>query len=130
MAEQLGVPLRAAYVWSDCRAPDCPHHRRCHRDLGEAGHLLTTLVDEHLATAPLIEREVMHAEDPVEALVALSAEASVLLVGSSSDLPVPGGAFGGTTRRLLGRTACPVVVVPRQRSSATRGIWSGPANSR
>jgi len=124
MAEQLGVPLRAAYVWSDCRAPDCEHHRRCHRDLGEADRMLTGLLDEHLTTPPPpIEREVLHAEDPVEALVDLSAAASMLVVGSSSDRPVPGDALGGTTRRLLGRTVCPVVVVPHHRTSATGGTW-------
>src|SRR5688572_2193941 len=43
IAEQLGVPLRAAYVWADCRSSDCAHHRHCHRDLGEASRLLTML---------------------------------------------------------------------------------------
>src|SRR4029453_14794388 len=33
LATRLGVPLRAVYVWSDCRPPDCVHHRCCHRDL-------------------------------------------------------------------------------------------------
>jgi nucleotide-binding universal stress UspA family protein len=125
MAEQLGVPMRAAYVWADCRTSDCAEHRHCHRDLGEASRLLTMLLDEFLVIEPMppIEREVLCAGDPVEALIALSAAASILVVGSSSHRPVPGDALGDTTRQLLGRTRCPVVVVPHHRLSATRATW-------
>jgi nucleotide-binding universal stress UspA family protein len=60
-----------------------------------------------------VERDVVHARDPATALVTLSNAASMLVVGSSSDSPRAGSDLGGTTGRLLGRTGCPVMVVPR-----------------
>jgi nucleotide-binding universal stress UspA family protein len=125
MASRLGVSLRATYVWSDCRPPDCPHHRRCHRDLGEASRLLTELVDRHLSReeAERAERDVLHDGDPVRALTALSAGASMLVVGASSDRPSTAAALGSTVRALLGATHCPVVVVPHRQWSATGSGW-------
>jgi len=125
VAVRLGVALRVVHVWSDCRPPDCPHHRRCHRDLGEADRLLAALLDEHLPIEAVrrIEREVLRAADPAEALVALTASASTLVVGSSSDSPTGSGTLGTTTRAILGRTRCPVLVVPYHRLSATRVRW-------
>lgn len=124
-ATRLGVALRVVHVWSDCRPPDCPHHRRCHRDLGEADRLLSALLDEHLPdeTAPPIEREILHEPDPAEALIALAASASTLVVGSSSDDPIGSGSPGATTRAILGKTRCPVLVVPYHRLSVTRVRW-------
>jgi nucleotide-binding universal stress UspA family protein len=124
-AARLGVPLRVAYVWSDCRPPECPHHRRCHRDLGEATRLLAELVDERLteSEAEQVERDVVHHPDPPEALVALSATASLLVVGAASHRPGPGDALGDTTRSLVGRTRCPVAVVPHHERSATGPAW-------
>jgi nucleotide-binding universal stress UspA family protein len=115
LAARLGVPLRAAYVWSDCRPPECAHHRRCHRDLDEACRLLTALIEDQLPVdaARQVERDVVHATDPANALLSLSASASLLVVSSSSDSPRGSSDLGGTTRRLLGRTGCPVMVVPR-----------------
>lgn len=117
MAERLGVPVRVAYVWSDCRPPHCDHHRRCHRNLGEARRLLTELLDEHLSVeqAQEVEREVLHDADPAEALVALAESASMLVVAASSDRPHRSEVLGATTRSLLFRTACPVAVVPHSR---------------
>lgn len=52
-----------------------------------------------------------------------SASASMLVVGSSSDRPPSPAALGATTRAILGRTRCPVVVVPYRGLSATRATW-------
>ncbi|MFB9363288.1 universal stress protein [Actinoplanes nipponensis] len=125
VAEASAVPLRVAYVWSDCRPPDCAHHRTCHHDLAEADRLLTALVDANLSVeaAARVERDVLHHPDPVEALIALSAAASMLVIGVSSDRPGPADELGATTRRLLGRTWCPLVVVPHHQLSATRLTW-------
>ena len=125
LAARLGVALRAVYVWSECRPPECAHHRHCHRDLAEAHRLLSALLDEHLTaeTTRQVEQDILHADDPAEALVALSATASILVVGASSDYPTSPTALGATTRAVLGRTRCPVVVVPHRRLSATRITW-------
>jgi hypothetical protein len=66
----LDVPMRVVYVWTDCRFPDCAHHRTCHRDLADAERLLAVLFDEHLPpeAAGRIEREVVRAADSGEAL--------------------------------------------------------------
>ena len=59
-ADRLGVPLRVTHVWSRCHPPDCPHHRRCHRDLDEASRLLNTLVEDNLPEARIpVERDVL-----------------------------------------------------------------------
>ena len=107
------------------RPPECAHHRHCHRDLAEAHRLLSALLDEHLTaeTTRQVEQDILHADDPAEALVALSATASILVVGASSDCPTSPTALGATTRAVLGRTRCPVVVVPHRRLSATRITW-------
>lgn len=125
LAARFGVALRAAYVWSDCRPPDCAHHRSCHRDLAEAQRLLRELLDKHLTDDETgqVERDVLRSADPAEALVALSASASMLVVGSSSDRPASPATLGATTRAILGRTRCPVVVVPYRQLSATRVTW-------
>jgi nucleotide-binding universal stress UspA family protein len=123
-ARRLGVALRVAYVWSYCRPPDCPHHRRCHRDLGEASRLLNTLLDEHLTEpGPAVERDVLHDDDPASALVELSAGASLLIIGSSSDTPRAEDSLGKTCRVLVGRSRCPVAVVRHHQLSATRVGW-------
>jgi len=125
LAARFGVALRAAYVWSGCRPPDCAHHRCCHRDLAEARRLLCELLDEHLTADEIrqVERDVLLSADPAEALIALSASASMLVVGSSSDRPASPATLGATTRAILGRTRCPVLVVPYRRLSATRVTW-------
>ncbi|MEU8233203.1 universal stress protein [Actinoplanes sp. NPDC048967] len=125
IAVALGVPLRATYVWSDCRPPDCDHHRCCHRDLDGASRLLTTLIDGNLSVeaALRVERDVLHDADPAEALIALSQGASMLLVGASSHRPTAVALLGETTRMLLGRTWCPLIVVPHRRLSATCLSW-------
>ncbi|WP_127509711.1 universal stress protein [Actinoplanes solisilvae] len=124
-AGRLGVPMRVTYVWSHCRPPACTHHRRCHRNLGEASRLLNTLVDEHLTEEdlPPVERDVLHDEDPAGALLELSSGASLLVIGSASETHGPDDALGDTCRALVGRTRCPVAVVRRRHLAATRVGW-------
>ncbi|MFI7542446.1 universal stress protein [Actinoplanes sp. NPDC049599] len=114
-ARRRGVALRTVYVWTDCRPPDCDHHRACHRDLGGAVRMLAHLIGESLPPdeANEVERDVLHAADPVQALAELSASASLLVLGAGS-LPGPGGLLGDTTRELVARTRCPIAVVPHR----------------
>ena len=125
VAERLGVPLRVVYVWTDCRPPDCPHHRTCHRDLWDADRLLSTLLDEHLPADAQghVEREVLHGTEAAPALAALSADAALLVVASSSDRPGARGTLGTTTRTLIGRTLCPLAVVPYDAAPVDRPGW-------
>lgn len=124
VAGRLGVPLRVTYVWSDCRPPYCLHHRRCHRDIGEAVRLLNALVDEHLTgPGPSVERDVIHDADPAAALAGISAGASLLVIGSASDHQASADELGETARALLGRIGCPVAVIPHRTRAATRPAW-------
>jgi nucleotide-binding universal stress UspA family protein len=113
-ALRRGVALRVVYIWTDCRPPDCDHHLVCHPDLWDAARLLAAIVNQHLSAdeASDIERDVLHDADPASALVALSASASLLIVGASSRRPDSGVLLGDTTRGLVGRTRCPLAVVP------------------
>jgi nucleotide-binding universal stress UspA family protein len=129
-AARRGVALRTVYVWTDCRPPDCDHHCACHSDLSDAAQLLADIIEENLSTAELdeVERDVLHDIDPGSALSALSASASLLVVGASSRQR-PRGLLGETTRRLLADTRCPLAVVP----TAPPGFPSGmrrPARTR
>ncbi|SNY59516.1 Universal stress protein family protein [Paractinoplanes atraurantiacus] len=120
MAERLGVPLRVVYIWSDCRPPHCMHHRRCLRDIGEALRFVDTLVGNHLGEpGPAVERDVVHAADPAGALADVSAGASLLVVGETSDHD----ATGGTAAAVLVRATCPVTVVPHRPRSITQSVW-------
>jgi len=115
LSSHLGVPLRVVYVWTDCRPPDCAHHRTCHPDLADAERLLAALLKEYLPLEAVgcIEREVLHEADPAEALQAISSVGSLLVLGSSSDQPGSNrGTLGSTARSLVGRTACPLILVP------------------
>jgi nucleotide-binding universal stress UspA family protein len=86
---------------------------------------LSTLLAANLTVdaARQVERDVLHDPEPAEALVALSASASLLVVGMSSDRPAASEAPGSTTRAILGRTRCPVVVVPGRRVPVTGVAW-------
>jgi nucleotide-binding universal stress UspA family protein len=112
-AAHRGVSLRTVYVWTDCRPPDCDHHRACHHDLADAAQLLADIIEQHLSIEELdeVERDVVHHTDPGRALVDLSDSASLLVVGASSRHN-PRGLLGETTRELLVHTCCPLAVVP------------------
>ena len=121
LADQLGVPLRVIHIWSDGRPPYCSHHRRCHRDIGEAIRLVNGLVDEHLSEAgTTVERDVAHDSDPVSALADVSAGASALVMGASSEQDA---STGGTADAVLVRVRCPVAVVSHRPRSITQSAW-------
>jgi hypothetical protein len=127
LSVRLGVPLRVVYVWTDCQSPDCPGHRVCHRDLWDAERLLNAVLDEHLPIEAMghVEREVLHATEAGPALAAVSSAAALLVVGSSSDPPGAGagGTLGTTTRALVGRTRCPLAVVPYDAAPGGLSGW-------
>jgi nucleotide-binding universal stress UspA family protein len=67
---------------------------------------------------------VVHGADAGEALRAISAVASLLVVGSSSDQPVPArGALGSTARSLVGHTSCPLVLAPYEVARVLPARW-------
>lgn len=111
-ARELGVPLRVVHVWTGDGSPGgvrmCRHDR-----ISDADRLLTTILYDHLPPeeAAEAEREIVHDADPVHALAQVSAQAALLVVAARSD-PAGGGPLGDTVRELVGRTACPLAVLP------------------
>jgi len=105
--------------------PLVPARRGVRPGPGGPGRILLEVSPDELER---VERDVVHDTDAGGALSALSASASLLVVGASSD-PSPRGLLGQTTRALLARTRCPLAVVP----TAPPGFPGGmrrPARSR
>jgi hypothetical protein len=118
-ARRLDVPLRVVHVWTSGETPATGARLLRHDRMCDADCLLATVLYEALPTADadVAEREILHDPDPVRALTALSASLSLLVVSAAA---ARGRDLGGTTGGLLGRTACPLAVVPPAEESA---IW-------
>ncbi|MCA2218982.1 universal stress protein [Jidongwangia harbinensis] len=109
-ARRLGVPLRLVHVWTG-RAMAVPGTGR--ELMSDADLLLSTVLYDHLdpEQAVAAEREILHDPDVGRALIALSAEAGLLVVAARGTPDVTGEPLGHTVRRLVGRTACPLAVL-------------------
>ena len=111
-ADCLGVPLRVVHVWTGRDTPRGPRTNRYDR-MGDADRLLSTVLYDHLTQdeAERAEREILHDRDAGHALVVLSSQSSLMVVAARTDR-TGDGPFGETTRALIGRTACPLAVLP------------------
>jgi hypothetical protein len=118
-ARRLGVPVRVVHVWTGSGTSAAGARLLRHDRMCDADHLLATVLYETLppAEADIAEREILHDPDPVRALAALSTSLSLLVVASAA---ARHGVPGHTADGLVGRTACPLVVVPAAKESA---IW-------
>jgi hypothetical protein len=117
-ARRLNVPLRVVHVWTSGETPATGARLLRHDRMRDADCLLATVLYEALPTAEadVAEREILHDPDPVRALTALSGGLSLLVVAAAA---ARGRDLGGTTGGLLGRTACPLAVVPAAEESAS-----------
>lgn len=123
-AARLGVPLRAVHVWTEEFTPVAPGLRlRRHDRMCDADQLLMDVLYECLPApdADAAERQILHDPDPVRALVALSQDAALLVVGVRGEATREG--VGDTVRRLAGRTACPLAVLPEPEDAALLPTW-------
>ncbi|GAB1691665.1 universal stress protein [Krasilnikovia sp. M28-CT-15] len=112
-ARRLGVPLRAVYAWTEAGSAVTGGYRLSRHDrMSDADRLLTSILYDHLPAdaADAVERQILHDTDPAHALVSLSQEASLLVVAAGSHHA--GEVLGHIPRALLGRTACPLAVLP------------------
>ncbi|BFU44512.1 universal stress protein [Krasilnikovia sp. MM14-A1004] len=112
-AHRQGVPLRAVYAWTETGATVAGGYRLTRHDrISDADRLLASILYDHLPAdaADEVERQILHDTDPAHALVSLSREASLLVVAAGSHHA--GEVLGHIPRALLGRTACPLAVVP------------------
>lgn len=113
-ARRLRVPLRVVHVWTGqaLSATGTPMSR--HDQIADADRLLSAVLYDHLTSmeAGVAEREILHDRDVVRALIALSGEVALVVTASRSG-PATGDEFlGDTVRELIGRTDCPVAVLP------------------
>jgi nucleotide-binding universal stress UspA family protein len=124
-ARRLGVPARAVHVWTETTSPATPSLRlRRHDRMSDADQLLADVLYESLPQqeADAAERQILHDPDPVRALVALSADAALLVIGVRGH-GAREGLLGGTVRRLVGRTACPLAVLPEPEDAVLMPSW-------
>ncbi|GID95812.1 universal stress protein [Amorphoplanes digitatis] len=113
-ARHLGVPLRVVHVWAG-RATAAPGLRMSRHDtISDADRLLSAVLYDHLtpAQAADAEREILHDHDVVHALTALSADAALLVIAARGRPATDAGPLGSTVQALLGRTGCPIAVLP------------------
>ncbi|OJF11666.1 universal stress protein [Couchioplanes caeruleus] len=133
-ARRRSVPLRVVHVWG-ARGDARPGVRGCPR-MSDADRLLSAVLYDHLPAevAAEAEREILHDDDPVRALVALSAGASLLVVAARGRCGDTAESVGRTARGLLGTTHCPLAVVipaaPTPSVPAPRGAAPHPVPAR
>ncbi|GAB1640338.1 universal stress protein [Krasilnikovia sp. MM14-A1259] len=114
-ARRRGSALRAVYAWAEAGAAVTGGYRLSRHDrMSDADRLLTSILYDHLPAdaADLVERQIVHDPDPAHALLTLSQDTSLLVVASGSHCAGTGEALGHIPRALLGRTACPLAVLP------------------
>ncbi|HEV8565859.1 MAG TPA: universal stress protein [Actinoplanes sp.] len=112
-ARRADVSLRAVHVWTGSRTLE--DARMCwHERMSDADRLLTAVLYDNLAAeeADATERQILHDQDPVSALIALSTDVSLLVVAARCGSTASDKLLGGTVRALAGRTACPLAVLP------------------
>jgi hypothetical protein len=119
-AHRRGVPLRAVHVWTGPATAQ--------NDLAcAADRLLTAVLHDNLPEeADGIERQILHDRDPVGALIAISAHASLLVVAARSGSGTNDDPYGETARALIGRTVSPLAVLPQidgRRPDASPHAW-------
>jgi nucleotide-binding universal stress UspA family protein len=112
-AHRVDVSLRAVHVWTGSRAREGTGTCRYER-MSDADRLLTAVLYDNLAAeeADATERQILHDQDPVPALIALSADVSLLVVAARRGANGSDQVLGSTVRALVGRTACPLAVLP------------------
>jgi nucleotide-binding universal stress UspA family protein len=113
-ARRLGIPLRVVHVWTGADRT-APYQRvSCHDDIVDADRLLSVVLYDNLPAqeADAAEREIRHDRDPVRALIDLSADASMVVLAARSSPGDSEDPLGDTCRALVGRTSCPLAVLP------------------
>lgn len=123
-ARTLGVPLRAVHVWT---GRDKPYGVRMNRydRIFDGDRLLSAALYDHLPPddAEAAERELLHDRDVAGALITLTAYSSLLVVAARSN-QAAADPLGDTTRALVGRTVCPLAVLPPAApGAATAAGW-------
>jgi nucleotide-binding universal stress UspA family protein len=122
-ARRRGVPLVAVHAWTPDPLVDVEGLPAApERTEAAARRLLDDVLRAWTAGSPgvpVVGRVVR--DDPGSALVAASRGAALLVLGASERGRLGGLLPGATGRRVLGRSACPTALVPRDAGGAPRG---------
>jgi nucleotide-binding universal stress UspA family protein len=117
-AELRGVPLRAVFVWSALPAAALGTLDPFGYDAAAAHSEADRLLAETLAgwsdkyPDVVVHRRDVRAPDVARALVGVSAEVGLVVVGARSHHTGSGTALGAVAHRLIHRARCPVAAVP------------------
>jgi len=125
-ARRRRLPLRVVHVWTGRAVSATGALMSCHDQIADADRLLSAVLYDHLTPveAEAAEREILHDRDVVRALLALSGEVSLVVIAARGGPAADDELLGATVRALIGRTACPVAVLPPcAEAAATACTW-------
>jgi nucleotide-binding universal stress UspA family protein len=80
----------------------------------------------HLS-ANLESEGTLHSGRPADVLIALSETVDILVIGSRGYGPLKAVLLGGVSGQVIRSAACPVIVVPRQATSAVGSVFAAAA---
>jgi nucleotide-binding universal stress UspA family protein len=120
-----GTPLAVGTTWSGVGGPD---PLQLFSNLRAAGRALLARATTRVVTRhpELVVHQNVRAVDPCRALLDVSADAALLVVGSRGRGHVLSVVLGSVSEEVAGRASCPVVVIrPQHGFEARRGVLVG-----
>jgi nucleotide-binding universal stress UspA family protein len=121
----IGTPLSVGTPWSGLGGPD---PMQVFSDLQAAGRALLARATTRVITRhpELVVHQVVRAVDPRQALLDVSDEAALIVVGSRGRGHVLSVVLGSVSEEVAGRATCPVVVIrPQYGTEPRRGVLVG-----
>jgi len=121
----IGTPLSVGTPWSGLGGPD---PMQVFSDLQAAGRALLARATTRVITRhpELVVHQVVRPVDPRQALLDVSADAALIVVGSRGRGHVLSVVLGSVSEEVAGRASCPVVVIRPQHSTEPRhGVLVG-----
>jgi nucleotide-binding universal stress UspA family protein len=125
-----GSPLVSGSTWSGIGGPD---PLNVFADLQAAGHGLLARATTRVVTRhpELVVHQVVRPVDPSQALLDVSREAALVVVGSRGRGHVLSMVLGSVSEEVVGRSTCPVVVIRPQHDTERRhGVLVGTDGTR
>lgn len=121
----IGTPLSVGTPWSGVGGPD---PMQVFSDLQAAGRALLARAKTRAITRhpELVVHQAVRPVDPRQALLDVSADAALIVVGSRGRGHVLSVVLGSVSEEVAGRASCPVVVIRPQHSTEPRhGVLVG-----
>jgi nucleotide-binding universal stress UspA family protein len=121
----IGTPWSVGTPWSGLGGPD---PMQVFSDLQAAGRALLARATTRVVTrhAELVVHQVVRPVDPRQALLDVSGDAALIVVGSRGRGHVLSVVLGSVSEEVAGRASCPVVVIrPQHSTDPRRGVLVG-----